>query len=351
MFGRRSKVTTYKDAGVDIQAGQRAVEMIKEKVRATFRPEVVSEIGGFGGLFAFDPGAYKEPVLVSATDGVGTKSLIAQKMGIHDTIGIDLVAMCVDDVAAHGAEPLFFLDYIAIGKLDEGIVVEIIEGITRGCKEAGCALIGGETAEHPGAMAPGSYDLAGFCVGVADRKRLVTGDGVAAGDVIVGVESSGLHSNGYSLVRKILLDEMAIKLEDHPMELGVSLGEELLRPTIVYAPVIRTLTGEVAVRGIAHITGGGIPGNVERVIPHGLTARIDRRTWETPPIFGLVSSLGGVTDDEMFATFNMGIGIVVVVAEGDTNRTLDILRSNGHRAHEIGVVTASRPDETRVVVG
>lgn len=346
--GRRLGPTTYADAGVDVRAGRRAVEMIREKVRSTFRPEVVGDIGGFGGLFAFDASKYRDPVLVSSTDGVGTKVLMAQQMGVHDTIGIDLVAMSVNDVAAQGAEPLFFLDYIVIEKVVEQMIDEIVRGIVAGCREAGCALIGGEIAEHRGHMLPGSYDLAGFCVGAVEREALVTGANSAPGDVVVGIESSGLHSNGFSLVRKVLLEDMGLKLDDRPMELASTLGEELLRPTTIYSPVVSDLTREVAVKGLAHVTTGGIPGNLARIVPPALEASIDRKAWEVPGIFSLIRALGRVTSDEMFSTFNMGIGMIAVVGSPDANRTLDIVRGRGHRAHEIGVISPAGRRDLRV---
>lgn len=339
------KPATYAEAGVNLGAASRAIEVIRQKVKSTYRPEVVGGIGGFGGVFALDRGRWADPLMVSATDGVGTKLVIAQRMGIHDTVGVDLVAMCADDVVAHGAEPLFFQDYIAIGKIDERIVSEIIDGIVSGCKESGCALIGGELAEHPGVMGHDDYDLAGFCVGAVERDRLITGEGVSTGDVIVGIESSGLHSNGYSLVRKVLLDDMGLRLEDRPMELTTSLGEELLRPTTIYAPALLSLYESVDVMAMAHITGGGIPENLGRTIPDQFVGTVDTKTWEVPAIFELIRSLGKIEAAEMFSTFNMGIGMIVVVAAGDANVSLDLIRSRGHRAHEIGIVEASDSED------
>lgn len=341
------KPTTYADAGVDRLAQSRAIDRIRTLVRSTFRPEVGGDIGSFGGVFAFDPRAYREPVLVSGTDGVGTKVMIALQIGVHDTIGIDLVAMSVNDVAAMGAEPLFFLDYIVIEKVDEDVIEQIVRGIAGGCREAGAALIGGEIAEHPGHMLPGSYDLAGFCVGVAERERLVTGERIRLGDVVVGIESSGLHSNGYSLVRKVLFEDMGHSLDDRLPGLAVSLGEELLRPTLIYSRVVSAVMQEVEVHGLAHITQGGIPENLGRVLPEGLGAEIDRSAWEAPPIFQHVASLGGVPEDEMYATFNMGIGMAAVVEGGEANRALDLIRASGHRAHEIGVIVRIGPDWER----
>jgi phosphoribosylformylglycinamidine cyclo-ligase len=302
---------------------------------------VIGDIGGFGGLFAFR-NDYRDPVLVSATDGVGTKLAIAQQMGIHDTVGIDLVAMCADDVACHGAEPLFFLDYIAIGKVVPKTVDLLVKGMAEGCRQAGCALIGGEVAEHPGVMAPETYDLAGFCVGAAERRKLVTGEAIAPGDVVLGMASSGLHSNGFSLVRKVLLEDMGLKLGDRPIQLETTLGEELLRPTTIYAPVMLALLKETEVKGFAHITGGGIPENLGRIMPEKLHAFLDSAAWTPPPVFDLIASIGKVSPGEMFATFNMGIGMAVVVAPGAANHALDTIRAKGHHASPIGSVIEGR---------
>jgi phosphoribosylformylglycinamidine cyclo-ligase len=333
--------TSYEDAGVSIAAGEAAVERIKSKVRSTFRPEVIGDIGGFGGLFAFAQHRYRHPVLVSSTDGVGTKALIAQAAGRFDTIGVDLVAMCVDDIVCQGAEPLFFLDYIAVGKLDPDHIEQLVEGVAHGCRQAGCALIGGEMAEHPGAMEPGEFDLVGFAVGVAERDRLITGEHVAIGDVLIGLPSPGLRSNGYSLARKVLLETGTRKL-DAPAWPGAphTLADELLLPSVVYAPAIAALLRVVDVRSIAHITGGGLPGNLVRVLPDHADAIIDTGSWEPSRIFGEIQHLGEVSDDEMRRVFNLGIGMVVVVAPEEAHRTLDILRTEGHRAVEIGQIAA-----------
>jgi phosphoribosylformylglycinamidine cyclo-ligase len=280
---------------------------------------------------------------VSATDGVGTKALIAQATGRFDTIGVDLVAMCVDDIVCQGAEPLFFLDYIAVGKLDPDHIEQLVEGVAQGCRQAGCALIGGEMAEHPGAMEPGEFDLVGFAVGVAERDRLIDGTHVGHGDVLIGLPSPGLRSNGYSLARKVLLDGPERHL-DQPAWDGAhhSLADELLEPSVIYAPAIAALLRVVDVRAIAHVTGGGLPGNLARVLPEGADAVIDRRSWEPPRIFTEIQRLGDVSDDEMRKVFNLGIGMVVVVASGEAHRTLDILRTEGHRAVEIGEVASGR---------
>jgi len=333
--------TSYEDAGVSISAGEAAVERIKSKVRSTFRPEVIGDIGGFGGLFAFASHRYSHPVLVSSTDGVGTKALIAQSAGRFDTIGVDLVAMCVDDIVCQGAEPLFFLDYIAVGKLDPDHIEQLVEGVAHGCRQAGCALIGGEMAEHPGAMDPGEFDLVGFAVGVAERDRLITGEHVAPGDVLIGLPSPGLRSNGYSLARKVLL-EGAGRTLDEPAWPGAhhSLGEELLVPSVVYAPAIAALLRHIDVRAVAHITGGGLPGNLVRVLPEDADAVVDTGTWEAPRIFGEIQRVGEVSDAEMRKVFNLGIGMVVVVAQDEVHRTLDLLRTEGHRATQIGHIVA-----------
>jgi phosphoribosylformylglycinamidine cyclo-ligase len=331
---------TYEGAGVNIDAGEQAVERIKDKVRSTFRPEVIGDIGGFGGLFAFDTARYQRPVLVSSTDGVGTKALVAQAVGRFDTIGVDLVAMCVDDLVCQGAEPLFFLDYIAVGRLDPDHVEQLVEGVAEGCRQAGCALIGGEMAEHPGAMEPGEFDLVGFAVGVAERDRLITGEHIRAGDVLIGLASPNLRSNGYSLARRVLLDRAGRSLDD-PAYDGAhhSLGDELLRPSVIYAPAVAALQRSVDVRGVAHITGGGIGGNLSRVLPAGVGAQLERRSWESPRIFGEIQRLGEVTDDEMAKVFNLGLGMIVVVPETDVFKSLDVLRSSGVTATEVGRVT------------
>jgi phosphoribosylformylglycinamidine cyclo-ligase len=332
---------TYEQAGVSITAGEEAVERIKSKVRSTFRPEVIGDIGGFGGLFGFDTTRYRQPVLVSSTDGVGTKALVAQAVGRFDTIGVDLVAMCVDDIVCQGAEPLFFLDYIAVGRLDPDHIEQLVEGVAEGCRQAGCALIGGEMAEHPGSMEPGEFDLVGFAVGVAERDQMITGEHIAPGDVLIGLPSPGLRSNGYSLARRILFERAGRSLDD-PAFPGAhhSLGEELLKPSVVYAPAIAALTRAVDVRGVAHITGGGIPGNLNRVLPGRVDAVVERQSWESPRIFGELQQLGAVSDDEMAKVFNLGIGMIVVVPESDAYKALDVLRSNGQLASVIGSVTA-----------
>jgi phosphoribosylformylglycinamidine cyclo-ligase len=336
----RPRRLTYAAAGVDIAAGEEAVERIKQHVRSTIRPEVLGDIGGFGGLFHFFKDRYRDPVLVASTDGVGTKALIAQAAGRFTTIGLDLVAMCVDDIVCQGAEPLFFLDYIAVGRLDPDHIEQLVEGVAHGCRQARCALIGGEMAEHPGAMEPGEFDLVGFAVGVVERDRILTGAEVRPGDVIIGIPSPGLRSNGYSLARRVLLELGGRSLDD-PAFSGAhrTLADELLEPSVIYAPAILALLEAVDVRAAAHITGGGITGNVPRVLPPDCDAVIERRTWETPRIFLEIQRLGEVDDEEMAKVFNLGLGMVVVVPPSDEFKALDVLRSHGHRsAARVGYV-------------
>lgn len=331
---------TYAAAGVDIAAGEEAVRRISDKVRSTLRPEVIGDLGGFGGMFSFAQHRYRRPVLVSSTDGVGTKALVAKALGRYDTIGVDLVAMCVDDLVCQGAEPLFFLDYIAVGELDPDQIAELVEGVAEGCRQAGCALIGGEMAEHPGAMDPGDFDLVGFAVGVVERDQIIGADKVRRGDALIGLESPGLRSNGYSLARRVLLEVAGRSLDD-PAYDGArhTLGEELLEPSVIYAPAIAELLRTVEVSAIAHITGGGLPGNLERVLPDHLEATVDADTWEVPRIFTEIQQIGGISDAEMAKVFNLGIGMVAVVPEDEAYRALDVLRARGLRASQIGAVT------------
>jgi phosphoribosylformylglycinamidine cyclo-ligase len=341
---------TYAASGVDVEAGRRAVDLIRRSVASTARSEVVGGLGGFGGLFAFDASRYRQPLLVSSTDGLGTKLLIAQALGVHDTVGIDLVAMSVDDVVAQGAEPLFFLDYVLVEHLVPELIEQLVAGIAAGCRQAGCALVGGEMAEHPGHLSPGSYDLAGFCVGVVERDRLVSGSAIAPGDLVVGVASSGLHSNGYSLARKVLLGGDEGKLSTRPPGLGCSLGEEMLRPTTIYAPAILKLLGHVAVKGLAHVTGGGIPENLGRILPPATRAEVDAASWQRPPIFDVIAAEGPVEDAEMLRTFNMGIGMIAVVAPEDARRSIEVLAEAGQRAWEIGRIAAAAPGDPEVEI-
>jgi len=332
---------TYAGAGVDIGAGEEAVERIKAAVRSTFRPEVIGDVGGFGGMFAFDPARYVHPVLVAATDGVGTKAVVARLAGRYETIGVDLVAMSVDDIAAQGAEPLFFLDCISAGRIDPGQMEQLVAGVASGCKEAGCALIGGEMAELPGMLEPGHFDLVGFAVGVVERDRLVTGSHVAPGDRLIGLPSPGLRCNGYSLARRVLLD-LGGRTLDGPAwpRAHHSLGEELLRPSVIYAPALVKLCHSVEVKGLAHITGGGIPGNLARVLPRNCDAIVQHSKWEVPEIFNQIRAAGDIGPDEMTKVFNLGIGMIAVVAPRDVYRAHDLLRDAGHDSLDIGEVTA-----------
>ncbi|MBW3669098.1 MAG: phosphoribosylformylglycinamidine cyclo-ligase [Actinobacteria bacterium] len=341
--GDAAEPLTYAGAGVDIAAGEEAVERIKRHVRSTIRPEVIGDIGGFGGLFAFAADRYREPVLVSSTDGVGTKALVAKAAGRFTTIGMDLVAMCVDDLVCQGAEPLFFLDYIAVGRLDPDHIEQLVEGVAKGCKQAGCALIGGEMAEHPGAMDPGEFDLVGFAVGVVERDSVITGDRLEPGDVLIGLPSPGLRSNGYSLARHVYFDIARRGLDD-PAWKGAhrTVADELLEPSVIYAPAITALLREVDVRGVAHITGGGIPGNLARLLPDNRDAVVRRSDWEPPPVFTEIQRLGAIADDEMSRVFNMGIGMVVAVPPVDVFRAIDLLRERGHYAIRVGEITAGR---------
>ncbi|HET6952909.1 MAG TPA: phosphoribosylformylglycinamidine cyclo-ligase [Acidimicrobiales bacterium] len=337
---------SYRGAGVDIAAGEAAVDRIKAKVRSTYRPEVLSDIGGFGGLVTLPPG-YREPVLVSSTDGVGTKAMVARAARRYDTIGIDLVAMCVDDIVCQGAEPLFFLDYISVGTLDPDQIDALVGGVVDGCRRAGCALVGGEMAEHPGAMEPGEFDLVGFVVGVAERDRLLTGETARAGDVLVGLPSPGLRSNGYSLARWVLFDRAGLALEDELFP-GRTVADELLVPSVIYAPAIGRLLGDVDVRAVAHVTGGGIVGNVPRVLPPGVDAEIERSAWEVPRVFGEIQRRGDVSDEEMARVFNLGLGMVVAVPPDDVARTLGLLAEAGHAAVEVGRLVAARGEGREV---
>jgi len=333
---------TYKQAGVDIEAGDRFVNLIKPLVRKTFRPEVLTDLGGFGGLFRLPLKRYKDPVLVSGTDGVGTKLKVAFLMDRHDTVGIDLVAMCVNDVVVSGAEPIFFLDYLATGKLKPEKAVEIIKGIAEGCKQAGCALIGGETAEMPSIYAEGEYDLAGFVVGVVEKSKVVDGSRIKAGDALIGFASSGLHSNGYSLVRKVIFEMAGLTVHDRISDLGRPIGEELLTPTRIYVKSLLSLLRDSslggAIKGIAHITGGGITGNLPRILPKGCGALITRSSWEVPSIFAFLQHKGGIAEDEMYRTFNMGIGMILVVSRDQVRQLLAKARRLGEKTFLIGEI-------------
>ncbi len=339
---------TYAGAGVDIEAGEAAVERIKDKVRSTYRPEVLGDIGGFGGMFAVPVDRYRQPVLVAATDGVGTKLMVAEQSGRFDTVGIDLVAMCVDDLVCQGAEPLFFLDYISTGRLDPDQIEAVVSGIVEGCRQAGCALIGGEMAEHPGAMAPGQIDVAGFAVGVVERDRILQRGASQPGDVLLGLPSPGLRSNGYSLARRVIIETAGLGLDDDLFE-GHKVVDELLRPSVIYAPAVLALLGDVDVRAVAHITGGGLVGNIPRVLPADLDAELTRSSWEVPRVFSEIQRLGRVDDDEMAKVFNLGLGMVVSVPPGDVSRALSLLREQGHAATEVGTVVPGGSGRVRLV--
>jgi phosphoribosylformylglycinamidine cyclo-ligase len=306
----------YKSSGVDIEAGNETVRRIKGLARATFTPGVLSEIGSFGGLFALGT-AWRDPVLVSSADGVGTKLKVAFMTGRHDTIGVDLVNHCVNDILVQGAVPLFFLDYLATGRLSPDVAEQVVKGLARACQDNGCALLGGETAEMPGFYADGEYDLAGFIVGAVEREHVISGTGVAAGDVLLGLPSSGLHTNGYSLARKIVFEKLGLRVDTHVPDLGETLGEALLRPHRSYLRVVRPLLGRGLVKGMAHITGGGITDNLPRVLPSGTRARIDRGSWRTPPLFRWLGESGSVPEMDLRRAFNMGIGLILVVGPGE----------------------------------
>ncbi|MEH7084804.1 phosphoribosylformylglycinamidine cyclo-ligase [Neobacillus drentensis] len=329
----------YKQAGVNIEAGYEAVERMKKHVQKTARAGVLGSLGGFGGMFDLSALQLKEPVLVSGTDGVGTKLMIAFWMDQHDTIGIDAVAMCVNDIVVQGAEPLFFLDYIACGKAQPGKIEAIVKGIADGCEQAGCALIGGETAEMPGLYSENEYDLAGFTVGACEKSQLITGETIQEGDVLIGLASSGIHSNGYSLVRKVFNDWSLLDFVD---ELGCTLGEELLKPTKIYVKPILSALKKFQLKGMAHITGGGFIENIPRMLPEGLGAELNEKSWEIPPIFKLISSHGQIDYQEMYNIFNMGIGMVIAVNREDAADVLEHFRQSGETASEIGVVTSSQ---------
>lgn len=333
-----SEEITYKSAGVDVEEGERFARLIKPLVESTYGGTEVSPLGGFAGAFPLDAGSFREPLLVSATDGVGTKLKTAFSARKFDTIGIDLVAMSVNDVVTCGARPLFFLDYLATSKLDSGQAAEVVEGICEGCIQAGCVLMGGETAEMPGFYAHGEFDLAGFCVGVVEKDLYVDGSRVAPGDAVIGLASSGLHSNGYSLARKVLFDIGDYSLDSEPRGLSKTLGEELLTPTSIYSKAVLGLCGEFDVKALAHITGGGIPGNLSRVIPDGLFATIQGQSWPDPPVFDLIMKTGNISCDEMYSTFNCGIGMIAVVPKEQAEEAVSFARDLSETAYLIGEI-------------
>ena len=331
---------SYKEAGVDITAGYRAVELMKKHVARTM-PDGKADIGGFGGLFPLDIAGMKEPVLVSGTDGVGTKLRIAQLLDKHDTIGIDCVAMCVNDIICCGAKPLLFLDYIACGRNVPERIAEIVGGVAEGCVQAGCALVGGETAEHPGTMAEDDYDLAGFSVGIVDKSKVIDNSKMQAGDVMIALPSSGVHSNGFSLVRKVFdVEHCDLKAPVEELH-GASLGETLLAPTRIYVKPVLAVMKEVTIKGISHITGGGFYENMPRSIPKGLGVKIEKSAVRVPPIFSLIQKRGNITEHDMFNTFNMGVGMSVVVAKEDADRAVELFRANGEDAYILGTIVES----------
>lgn len=331
---------TYSEAGVDITKGNEAVELMKPLVKSTFRKEVVTDLGGFGGLFAIDKDKYEEPILVSGTDGVGTKLKIAFEMNKHNTIGIDAVAMCVNDVLVNGAEPLFFLDYLAVGKCEPEQVASVVEGIAEGCRQAGCALIGGETAEMPGFYPAGEYDVAGFTVGIVDKKNIIDGSTICPGDVVLGLPSTGVHSNGFSLVRKVLLEKAGLTMEEEVAALGGKLGDVILTPTRIYVKTILDLLQHGTIKGMAHITGGGLLENIPRILPDNCQVQIDSSSWPVLPIFNLIQEKGAVAKHEMFRTFNMGIGFVLIVDAAQAAKLQTRCQELGQPVYTIGKVVA-----------
>ncbi len=330
----------YEQAGVNIEAGYEAVQRMKKHVQKTMRPGVLGGLGGFGGMFDLSTLNLKEPVLVSGTDGVGTKLMLAIMMDRHDTIGIDAVAMCVNDIVVQGAEPLYFLDYIACGKADPAKIEAIVKGVADGCEQAGCALVGGETAEMPGMYSEEDYDLAGFSVGACEKSALITGEDIKAGDVLIGLASSGIHSNGYSLVRKIFFQDAKMNLNDQVEELGSTLGEELIKPTRIYVKPILEALKKFKLKGLAHITGGGFIENIPRMLPEGLGAKLAEDKWEVPAVFNLMQSLGKLDRLDMYNTFNMGTGMVIVVDEKDAEAVMEHFNAAGEKAYAMGTVTA-----------
>ncbi len=341
---------TYKEAGVDIAAGNSFVQMIKPLVKSTFRPEVMTELGGFGGLFSLNASKYKNPVLVSGTDGVGTKLKLAFLADCHDSVGIDLVAMCVNDIVVQGAEPLFFLDYLATGRLEPEKAAQVVAGIAEGCRQAGCALIGGETAEMPGFYSDGEYDIAGFTVGVVEKDQIIDGSSITVGNKLIGIGSSGLHSNGYSLARRIIFDLMGLTITSPLPGATRTVAEELLTPTRIYVRSVLNLIKDFKINGIAHITGGGLLENVPRILPKGSAAHFKLGTWQMPAIFPLLQKGGNVEQAEMYRTFNMGVGMVLAVDKGDVDDILSRLHGLGEQAWLIGEVKGMSKSQTEQVV-
>jgi phosphoribosylformylglycinamidine cyclo-ligase len=342
------KSLTYAEAGVDIDKASNLVKTIKRIAKQTPRTGVIGDIGGFGGLFSLNVETFERPVLVSSTDGVGTKLKIAFLMDKHDTVGIDLVAMCVNDIAVQGAKPLFFLDYLAMGKLDHKTATEIIKGIGEGCKQAKCALLGGESAEMPGFYKTKEYDLAGFSVGIVDNDKIVDGSEIHVGLQVIGIASSGLHSNGYSLARKVCFDKLKLKVDSHIPEFGHTLGEELLKPTRIYSETIRNLIRDIPVHGLVHVTGGGIPDNILRVVPKGCQVVMKKNSWEVPPIFPFLQEAGNISQKEMLRTFNNGIGLIAVVPEAACQEVLELLRALNEEAFVIGEIVERKTSRVRI---
>ncbi len=328
----------YKEAGVNIDAGEEAVERIKRMVRTTFTPGVLTDIGRFGGFFALDISKYRQPVLVASIDGVGTKLRVACMSGKHGTIGQDLVNHCVNDIFVGGADPLFFLDYIGTGKLQPGIIEEIISGMTKACRETGCSLIGGEMAEMPGFYQPGDYDVAGCIIGVVEKDRMIDGSAIEEGDVLIGLPSNGMHTNGYSLARMILFEHLGLEVTSRIEEIGSTVGEELLRVHKCYYKQVKPLLSEITVRGMSHITGGGLIGNTKRILPEGLILDVNWSSWSVPPVFTYLQQKGSIPDEEMRRTFNMGIGFVIIVDPGSKEKAIKLLRKNGEQPLVIGNV-------------
>lgn len=341
------KETRYADAGVDISAADEVKKRISSAVKSTHGPSVLGGIGGFGGLFSLSD-LPEEPILVSSVDGVGTKLKLAFALNLHRTVGKDIVNHCINDILVQGARPLFFMDYLATGSLEPGIVEEVVGGIADACREAGCALLGGETAQMPGFYSEGEYDLAGTIVGVVGRAELITGDRIREGDAILGLASSGLHTNGYSLARLVLLERGDLSLtESHP-DLGRSLGDELLEPHRCYAPAVLPLLGKQRISGMVHITGGGYEGNIPRVVPSGLTAALDKKSWPVQPVFQLIARMGNVPEDEMFLTFNMGLGLLLIVHPDDADRALKELSASGEKVYRVGHIAAREENDPPV---
>jgi phosphoribosylformylglycinamidine cyclo-ligase len=338
----------YADAGVNIAVADDAKQRIRHHASRTFTSSVLGGIGGFGALFALNNKKYSEPVLVSSADGVGTKLKVAMAMGVHSTVGGDLVNHCINDILVQGAEPLFFLDYLAMGKLEPDVVEQLVEGMSRSCKKAGCALIGGETAEMPGFYAPGEYDLAGFIVGVVERKKLLTGKQVKPGDALIALPSAGLHTNGYSLARKLVFEVAKLKPETYVAEVSNKIGAELLKPHLCYAPALKEIVSRGWVSALAHITGGGIPGNLPRVLPNGVRAQIDLESWPVPPIFKYLAHLGNIDTDELLESFNMGVGMILVVPPGNVKSVEADLKKRREKFYLIGRMERSDSGKARV---